>query len=221
MARDNQPKDRQRKKLERKSGRRATYDRLLIVCEGEKTEPHYFDGVRKDHRLSPVCVKTMPGKYGTLPQQVIDYAYDYCSKENNKWEKIFCVFDRDDHPNFENAIRSAMSKNRTLLNDQGQKIDFLAIPSVPCFELWLFLHFEGVTSQISRFNLLKRLKKYIPGYEKSATDHFEKTKDRLETAYRNTAQLSRNRNGPIIQNPFTAVDEVMKALMNLVKQSGR
>jgi hypothetical protein len=36
MARDNSPKERQKKQLERKQGRRASFDRILIVSEGNK-----------------------------------------------------------------------------------------------------------------------------------------------------------------------------------------
>ena len=42
MARDNSPWERQRRQLERKLDRRASYDRILIVSEGSKTEPNYF-----------------------------------------------------------------------------------------------------------------------------------------------------------------------------------
>lgn len=42
MARDTSPKERQQKQLERKQGRRASYDRILIVSEGSKTEPNYL-----------------------------------------------------------------------------------------------------------------------------------------------------------------------------------
>lgn len=40
MSRDSSPKERQQKQLERKQGRRASYDRILIVSEGSKTEPN-------------------------------------------------------------------------------------------------------------------------------------------------------------------------------------
>jgi len=40
MARDNAPQERQRKQLERKRAQRASYDRILIVSEGSKTEPN-------------------------------------------------------------------------------------------------------------------------------------------------------------------------------------
>ncbi len=46
MARDNSPRERQKKQLERKQGRRAGYDRILIVSEGSKTEPNYFSEIR-------------------------------------------------------------------------------------------------------------------------------------------------------------------------------
>ena len=39
MARDNSPKIRQRAHLARKHNQRASYDRVLIVSEGSKTEP--------------------------------------------------------------------------------------------------------------------------------------------------------------------------------------
>lgn len=51
MARDNSPWERQRKQLERKLNRRASYDRILIVSEGSKTEPNYFREIRAAHRL--------------------------------------------------------------------------------------------------------------------------------------------------------------------------
>ena len=38
MARDNQPKERQKQNLERKQGRRAGFDSILIISEGSKTE---------------------------------------------------------------------------------------------------------------------------------------------------------------------------------------
>jgi hypothetical protein len=39
MVCDNSPKERQRRQLERKLNQRTSYDRILIVSEGSKTEP--------------------------------------------------------------------------------------------------------------------------------------------------------------------------------------
>ena len=218
MGRDNQPKNRQRLFLERKEGRRKPYDRLLIVCEGKKTEPNYFKEICRFHRLSSANVCVVASKYGTESLQVVDYAHNYCC-EHNKWEKVFCVFDEDDHPNFSEAISRANEKCRKLKNDQGEEIEFYAIPSSPCFELWLLLHFEELTTEISGRDLLKRLKKHMPKYEKSNGEHFANTKARLATAYKNVVRLSGNRSGDKIRNPFTAIGEVVTALMQLAKQS--
>jgi hypothetical protein len=76
MGRDNQPKERQRRQLERKLNRRASYDRILIVSEGTKTEPHYFREIRSTYRLHTANVQVMPCETGTAPIQVVTYAHD-------------------------------------------------------------------------------------------------------------------------------------------------
>jgi hypothetical protein len=57
MARDNSPKIRQRAQLERKQNQRASYDRVLIVSEGSKTEPLYFKEIKNAHRLQTANVE--------------------------------------------------------------------------------------------------------------------------------------------------------------------
>lgn len=74
MARDNSPKERQQRQLERKQGRRASYDRILIVSEGSKTEPNYFLEIRATHRLHTAKVEVQPSELGTAPIQVVQYA---------------------------------------------------------------------------------------------------------------------------------------------------
>ncbi|MFZ4524299.1 MAG: RloB family protein [Chlorobium sp.] len=109
MARDNHPKIRQDKKLQRKKALKKGADRLLIVTEGEKTEPYYFGEIRMHYRLSTARVEIMQSKYGTTPQQVVDFAVDKCN-ETKEYESVYCVFDRDDHPNFLNRYRTYSSK---------------------------------------------------------------------------------------------------------------
>jgi hypothetical protein len=75
MARDNSPWERQRKQLERKLNRCASYDRILIVSEGSKTEPKYFMEIRAAHRLQTANVEVQPSELGTSSIQVVKYAY--------------------------------------------------------------------------------------------------------------------------------------------------
>lgn len=74
MGRDNSPRERQKRKLERKAGRRASYDRILIVTEGSVTEPYYFREIRSTFRLQTANVQVLPGGDGTAPVQVVNYA---------------------------------------------------------------------------------------------------------------------------------------------------
>ena len=74
MGRDNAPKERQRQQLERKQTRRASYDRILIVSEGTKTEPLYFGEIRTAYRLHSANVQVRPSEQGTAPLRVVQYA---------------------------------------------------------------------------------------------------------------------------------------------------
>ena len=100
MGRDDQPKDRQRRKLERKVGKRDALDLILIACEGNKTEPNYFDGLKTSHKLSSANVKAVPSGDGPQPGKVVGFAYNYCQNVNTRWDKVCCVFDEDDHHDF-------------------------------------------------------------------------------------------------------------------------
>ncbi|QWF69716.1 RloB domain-containing protein [Methylomonas paludis] len=74
MAIDNHPKVRQARKLERRQGKRTGNSRILIVSEGSKTEPNYFNEIRSEYRLSTVNVLVQQSGYGTTPLQVVNYA---------------------------------------------------------------------------------------------------------------------------------------------------
>lgn len=214
MGKDNHPRIRQRAKLERKRKNIANYDRVLVVCEGKKTEPQYFEEIRQHHRLQTSNVKIMPSSYGTTPQQVIDFARDEIKKIPS-WEQVFCVFDRDDHPNFLNALKSAISLNNKFKNELGEPIGFSAIPSNPCFELWLLLHFIPITTEIQRDKVLSHLKHStrLPNYKKGKNGVFQSTKERLSAAFKNSDKLTKD--SSISDNPYTAVGDLVKYLMKL------
>jgi len=92
MARDHHQKTRQKNHLLRKKPFSRGCDRILIITEGEKTEPHYFEEIRKHYRLSTASIEIMQSKYGTTPQQVVNFAVDRC-KETKEYEAVYCVFD--------------------------------------------------------------------------------------------------------------------------------
>src|SRR5208337_2202495 len=124
MVRENSPKERQRRQLERKLAVRASYDRILIVSEGSKTEPNYFKEIRKVFRLQTANVQVHPSGFGTDPLSVVRYAKELFETGDRQkaiqpraFEKVFAVFDRDDHRTYFEALSLATSLNGTMRND--------------------------------------------------------------------------------------------------------
>jgi hypothetical protein len=200
MARDNSPKIRLRAQLERKQTQRASYDRVLIVSEGSKTEPLYFKEIKNAHRLQTANVEVHPSALGTEPIQVVRYAQQLFEEGDPRkrvraraFDKIFAIFDRDDHKSYFDALKLAASLDGKLRNDAKQPVAFKAIASVPCFELWLLLHYEDIRHPLHRDEVLLRLKRHIPTYDKGTGGSFATTKENLEIASqraRNLAALS-------------------------------
>jgi hypothetical protein len=74
MGRDNHPQVRQQRQLERKRGTRPGYPRILIVCEGKKTEPGYFSEIQEEQRLNTAYVQILHSQLGTSPLRVVECA---------------------------------------------------------------------------------------------------------------------------------------------------
>jgi hypothetical protein len=222
MARDNSPKERQRKQLERKQGRRASYDRILIVSEGSKTEPNYFREIRAVYRLHTANVEVRPSELGTAPIQIVQYAKELfengdCHKniQRRAFEKVYAVFDRDDHDSYHGALALAASLDGKLKNDARQLIRFQAIASVPSFELWLLLHYEDIQAPLHRSDVIRRLKQHIPSYEKGACNAFAMTCEHRAVAAQRAESLAERFSAHTEPEPFTAIVELVKLLTTL------
>lgn len=224
MGKDNQPKVRQAAHLARKKGQRATYDRILIVTEGSKTEPNYLSEIRREYRLHTANVQVEPSLFGTSPLQVVEYAESLLingseSKniEPRAFECVCVVFDRDDHATYHNALAKIDAINGKYHNDNRKKVEFVAIPSVPCFELWLLLHFEEIHAPIHRDEVYQRLRGHIPGYEKGTEGHYALTKPYLAIAIERASALSRSNNGYDGVNAYTEIHKLVTKLTELKK----
>lgn len=222
MARDNSPKERNKRRLARKLNQRASYDRILIVSEGSKTEPLYFKEIRAAYRLHTANVEVHPSAIGTSPIQVVEYARDlFVNGDTHKriqkraFEQVYAVFDRDDHQTFHDALRAAESLDGKLRNDNKQSVSFKAIASVPSFELWLLLHFEDVHAPIHRDEAMRRLKAHFPDYEKGSGGTFAFTKEHLNSAEERSARLAARFTAYDEPEPFTAVGEIVGLLTKL------
>jgi hypothetical protein len=222
MGRDHAPRERQRQQLERKLARRASHDRILIVSEGSKTEPLYFRDIRAAYRLHTANVAVQPCELGTAPIQVVRYAkalFEQGDRDKRiqprAFEQIYAVFDRDDHVSYFDALTLAESFDGKLRNDNRQGVQFEAIASVPCFELWLLLHFADVLAPLHRDEVMQRLGQHLPQYAKGAQDVFARTQGQLDMAVARAQTLAAQFSARSAPAPYTGVGELVKRLTSL------
>lgn len=222
MGRDNQAKERQLRRKMVKVARRASYARILIVTEGSKTEPLYLEEIRAAHQLHSANVEVQPGQLGTAPIQVVRYAQKlfadgdlYKGIRPRTFDQVYAVFDRDEHDSYFDALGLAQSLDGKLRNDDGQPVGFKAFASVPCFELWLLLHYEDIHAPIHRDAVMDRLKQHIRGYDKGSGGTFAATRDHLEAATRRAQALAARFNSYTVPEPFTALHELVSLLVTL------
>ena len=222
MGKDNQPKHRQAAQLARKAGQRAGYDRILIVTEGSKTEPLYLGEIRSKFRLNTANVEVQHSQFGTTPLQVVEFAEhlflngDEAREIPKKgFEQVYVVFDRDDHETYHNALAKAAALNGVLCNDLEQAVKFEAIASVPCFELWLLLHFEDVQAPLHRTEVYQRLHHFLPDYDKGQAGHYAQTSHNLADASQRAEHLAQLTTAHDGTEPYTDMHRLVHLLTTL------
>lgn len=184
----------------RKPGRRTPHrDRkpiILIVCEGKKTEPEYFQGLLLDCKNATVAIR-IAKKHG-VPATLVDEAKTLMTQ--GQYSSVWCVFDVDNHPNLAYAKQKA--------RDNG--ID-LAI-SNPCFELWLLIHFTDPSGSHDRKEITRRLKVHLPGYDKGV--EYETLKPGHANAVKRARRLDKQalKCGTPDCNPTTGVYRLVEAI---------
>lgn len=191
--------------LTRRKYVRDPYDKVLIVCEGEKTEPNYFNGLKNHLRLKSANVAIV-GEVAT-PAKIFERAKELEKREKGKgdsFDQVFCVFDKDRHTDYQKALDQCAQKN------------YIAITSVPAFEYWLILHFRYTTSPYQNTSALVRdVKKHLPDYEKNDAGIFGKLQDKLETAKTNAARSLEAARQADTDNPSTKVHILVETLQDI------
>jgi hypothetical protein len=147
--------------LKRRRPRREPRPRILIVCEGRRTEPKYFDALRIKFR-AVVEVTVEPA--GPTPKPLVERAVKMKEEAERdaraqrdsflQYDEVWCVFDIDQHPYLPDARQHAQANGISL-----------AI-SNPCFELCALLHFQEQSGFLNGRTARARLKKHLPRYDK-------------------------------------------------------
>jgi hypothetical protein len=110
---------------------------VLAICEDSKSGLKYLNDASFHFRASLKIEVSHCGK--TDPKGIVKEAL----KHQKKFDHVYCVIDRDAHPNFHEAIALAKTSNKVSI-----------IASYPCFEFWLFGY---CYTSVSAGNLTPRL----------------------------------------------------------------
>lgn len=117
--------------------------RVLIVCEGLKTEPNYFKSFHMMENSGGLVFEITNAGGGINTIQVVQKAIELRDKaigDKKPYDITWAVFDRDsfDAADFDNAIHMAESN------------DIRCAWSNEAFELWYIYHFENRITPMSR-----------------------------------------------------------------------
>ena len=131
----------------RKENTREKLVRFLIVCEGKKTEPHYFESLINNH-ISAVREVTIEGE-GRATVALVDRTQKIKAELERKnamtFDRVWVVFDKDEFDDFNEAIKKA------------HRLGFHSAWTNEAFELWYYLHFEYLDAGISRSAYIEKL----------------------------------------------------------------
>ncbi len=210
----------------RETKEKETLERVLIVSEGIKTEPIYFEKLVEHLKLVTTDIKVTGAKH-SCPQKVVGYVieiYEETKNTKDEYDLVFCIIDKDAHPHYEDALLDA--------NRYTPKNILHIINSTPCFELWLLLHYTYTTKPFNKTMnksiceaLIKdELKKYLPNYVKNISNLSDDELDyifndtTIQTAIKRGEKLFEYCNSGATDNPSTKIHQLVLKLQEIKKR---
>lgn len=153
-------------------------NKYYIFCEGEQTEPNYFDGFKKcigSNSIYKNLVMINVEGVGAETIRVIENAIRYVTTNNITNAQIWCVYDKDSFPPEHFNKVSEIAEN---LNTNQNGIIYKVAWSNQCIEYWFLLHFNYYDSDNDRPYYKQNLninftKKGLPPYTKNDINIFE------------------------------------------------
>ncbi len=204
--------------LKRKRNPKDIICQLVIFCEDTYAAPDYFQALNKD--TNNPSIRIIIEKGCGEPKSLIDKAIErrqaqvsQAKKDENKdIHQVWAVFDKDRHPHFEEPIQKGEAK--------GVKIAY----AIPCFELWLMLHFECYNAPGTHEKIQKKFKKKMPDYGKGdkKTADFTELVKQVETAEKHAdwLQTERYKEGINYGNPSTTIQHLTREIRGALKTIG-
>lgn len=219
---DNALIKRQKRKAAKQSRKKKMSCRILIVAEGKKTEPKYFEHFSVKNNNSFVYDVECEGT-GKNTVGVVERAIELRDAQTTPYDSVWAVFDKDDFS--DNNFNSAIAK----ANANGINVAW----SNEAFELWYLYHFQNRVTAMSRDDYKAAISKSVNStgkwrgktpykYKKNDERNFEimiKYGD-MEQAIRNAQQqhMSFTDARYATHNPCTTVYKLVLQLLNRDKE---
>lgn len=188
---------------------------FVIATEGEKTEKPYFESLFDDERVKVHVLPTGPDGLSS-PKHVAARLKDAQKRyqlDVNKGDEFWLVMDTDHH------IKSNhIAEFKNVCQEASQKGIGLAI-SAPCFELWLYLHFDDCSPDMVDSTVMEdHVRRYVPGYTHATPHAHAFTRDGVTIAIERARALDANPEARIPDAPGTRVYRLAESLMQRLRQ---
>lgn len=133
---------------------------ILIYCEGENTEPSYFN----KFRISSATIEAFGEGKNTLSLvKEASKIAKKAKKDGKPFDQVWCVFDADPKPDNPKQLQN-FNQAVALCQKEGFKNAY----SNQAFEYWLILHFEDHQGgAMPRTDYNKKLNDYLQPYKVS------------------------------------------------------
>ncbi len=202
-------------KPRRDEKRKISPEYHLIITEGTKTEPLYFQAIRDIiNRKYRARVQVDISGEGHNTLSLFERARERVAKSANGYSHVWVVYDTDDFP------ADRINRTAELCAGAGtEDTTYHAIWSNQCIELWYLPHFGFYQTNIPRKAYGQKLTEQLErinadSYAKNRADMFEVLRPYLDSAIANAKLLDKQNQGktPAAAAPGTKVFELIDVL---------
>lgn len=217
-------KKREKLKERKKEMRAPKPNSFLIVSEGTKTEPFYFDGLasyintKYGDSIDVEKPTIHPCGTGRATVSLVCEASRIASRAKIMYSEVWVVFDKDDFDDFDDAVQLA------------ERTGFMVGWSNQSFEYWIYLHFNHSDSALHRDGWVEKLDELfkkrgisLDGYTKNNPDIFRlaTTQGSLRAAVSSAVRIEKLYNNnikPSDRDPCTTVHHLILRLKEYIPE---
>ncbi len=158
---------------------------ILIVGEGQETEPNYFYGIKQEETVSAKFTVRIKKGHGFSPESVVEEAIRYkqqAERRGEEFDEVWCVLDVEGSDK-----RESMNQAVIMARQNGITLCL----SNPSFEVWVLAHFARTARLFQDSDaVIREVNRHWRSvcsdeYQKNDERIYERLKDLTNTAITN------------------------------------